>query len=226
MHAPALVIFDCDGVLVDSELIACRTDAECLSEIGFSVSADEIAERYVGVSASTMFSDIEARFGRKLPPDFGHLLRERINAVFETELKAVKGIESALDRVPCPKCVASSSDPARIERSLSLTGLLPRFHPYLFSATEVTHGKPAPDLFLHAANRMGADNHACVVVEDSVAGARAGVAAGMRVIGFIGGSHCRPAHEAALRDAGAVAVCVRAGELPNAILDRQAYPPG
>lgn len=220
MREPGLIIFDCDGVLVDSEIIACRIDAECLNEIGIAISVDEIATRYIGVSAAAIFADVETRFARKLPADFGDTLSTRLVEAFTAELKAVPGIEDALDRISYATCVASSSDPARIERSLLLTGLLPRFHARLFSAKSVACGKPAPDLFLLAAERMDTDPRDCLVVEDSIPGVEAGVAAGMTVIGFTGGSHCPPGHDAALRKAGAVTVCSRAADLPDAILPR------
>jgi HAD superfamily hydrolase (TIGR01509 family) len=215
MHAPDLVIFDCDGVLIDSEVIACRVDAACFAEIGLPITAEDVMERYVGTSARTMFADIEARHGVRLPEDFGLTLRERIAAAFETELKAMDGIEAVLDALPCARCVASSSAPDRLRHALSLTELLGRFDPHVFSATQVPRGKPAPDLFLFAAQRMGVAPARCVVVEDSMPGVEAGVAAGMRVLGFTGGGHCRPEHAERLRAAGAADVFCHMRELPR-----------
>jgi HAD superfamily hydrolase (TIGR01509 family) len=203
----SLLIFDCDGVLVDSEMIACRADAACLAEIGIAVSAEEILHRYLGISMATMLADLEARLGRTLPADFAATLRQRVAAVFDAELQPMAGIEDALVALPGPRCVASSSAPERLRHSLSVTGLLRHFDPHLFSATQVARGKPAPDLFLFAAQRMQAAPDACLVIEDSVAGVQAAVAAGMRVIGFIGGSHCRPGHGERLRAVGASVVC-------------------
>jgi HAD superfamily hydrolase (TIGR01509 family) len=145
------------------------------------------------------------------------MLSDRLDAAFATELRAMPGIEAAFERIACPVCVASSSDPRRIERSLRLTGLFSRFHPHLYSAKHVARGKPAPDLFLHAAAQMHADPRACVVIEDSIAGVTAGAAAGMNVIGFTAGSHCPSGHGATLRQAGAATICGRAEELPGAI---------
>jgi HAD superfamily hydrolase (TIGR01509 family) len=214
MTQPELIIFDCDGVLIDSEELACRTDSACLAEIGIAMSAEEILDRYLGVSASEMFADIELRHGRALPPDFPEMVRGRIAAAFETDLMPMEGVEAALHALPFRRCVASSSVPARVRQSLAVTGLLRYFDPHLFSATQVAHSKPAPDLFLFAAAAMRAPATTCLVVEDSVAGVCAAVAAGMPVIGFTGGGHCRPGHAERLRAAGAFAACDDMQRLP------------
>jgi HAD superfamily hydrolase (TIGR01509 family) len=216
MAQPELVIFDCDGVLIDSEAIACRTDAACLAEIGIAMSAEEIMDRYVGISAAAMFADIELRHGRRLPADFIETVRSRVAAAFDTDLLPMAGVEAALRALPFARCVASSSAPARLQHSLSLTGLLRYFDPHIFSATQVARGKPAPDLFLFAAATMRAAPEMCVVVEDSEPGVQAAVAAGMQVIGFTGG-HCRPGHAERLRAAGAFAVCDHMQRLPGLI---------
>ena len=206
MVRPSLVIFDCDGVLIDSELIACRIDAECLTEAGFPETADSIRENYVGISSKAMFEDLEKRHGKRLPDGFAGQLRQRLHAVFERELKPIAGVVDLLESLGVEACVASSSDPARLRHTLGLTGLWPHFAPNVFSATMVRNGKPAPDLFLYAAERMGVAPRDCAVVEDSRAGVAAGIAAGMRVFGFSGGSHCGPDHGERLREAGARAV--------------------
>ena len=211
---PELIIFDCDGVLIDSEAIACRADSACLAEIGIAMSAEEIMDRYLGISAGTMCADIEQRHGRALPPDFAETLRLRVAAAFEAELMPMAGVEAALDALPQRRCVASSSAPERLRHSLSLTGLLRWFEPHVFSATQVARGKPAPDLFLFAAASMQAEPAACVVIEDSVPGVQAAVAAGMRVIGFTGGGHCRPGHAERLLAAGAAAIADDMRRLP------------
>jgi HAD superfamily hydrolase (TIGR01509 family) len=212
--SPELIIFDCDGVLIDSEAIACRADAACLAEIGIAMSAEEIMDRYLGISAAAMCADIEQRHGCVLPPDFAETLRLRAAAAFETELAPMSGVEAVLAALPHRRCVASSSAPERLRHSLSLTGLLHWFEPHVFSATQVEHGKPAPDLFLFAAASMGVVPASCVVVEDSVPGVCAAVAAGMRAIGFTGGGHCRPGHAERLRAAGATAVACDMRRLP------------
>jgi HAD superfamily hydrolase (TIGR01509 family) len=211
---PELIIFDCDGVLIDSEAIACRADSACLAEIGIAMSAEQIMDRYLGISADTMCADIEQRQGRALPPDFAETLRLRVAAAFETELMPMVGVEAALDALPQRRCVASSSAPERLRHSLSLAGLLHRFEPHVFSATQVACGKPAPDLFLFAAASMHADPAACAVIEDSVPGVQAAVAAHMRAIGFTGGGHCRPGHAERLLAAGAAAIADDMRRLP------------
>jgi HAD superfamily hydrolase (TIGR01509 family) len=200
-----LVVFDCDGVLIDSELLSIRADRECLAECGIELSVDEIRDRYTGISFAGMVADLEARHG-PLPADFADRHRTRLWPLFETELQAIPGVGAVLDSLTCKICVASSGRPERLKHALSLVGLYDRFHPYIFSATEVPRGKPAPDLFLHAAERMGVMPERCVVIEDSLPGVTAAVAAGMRVIGFVGASHCRPGDAARLSAQGAIAV--------------------
>jgi HAD superfamily hydrolase (TIGR01509 family) len=200
-----LVIFDCDGVLIDSELLSIRADQECLAECGIEMSVEDILERYTGIGFAGMVADIEARHG-PLPPDFAERHGKRLWPLFERELTAIPGIVEVLDSLICQTCVASSGRPERLKHALSIVGLYDRFHPHIFSAVEVTRGKPAPDLFLHAAARMGVMPADCVVIEDSVPGVVAAVAAGMRVIGFIGASHCRPDDAARLAAHGAAPV--------------------
>lgn len=214
---PQLAIFDCDGVLVDSEVIACRVDAELFTEIGFPTSVGEIAERYLGRSAAFMLSDIEARHGKPLPKDFSATMHDRIAAAFDRELRAVEGVETALSQIAFARCVASSSTPQRIERSLRVTGLWDRFRPHIFSATQVARGKPAPDLFLFAAKQMDVSPAQCIVIEDSIAGVEAARAAGMHTIGFAGASHCGPDHHDRLRAAGATMIVAAMSGLADAV---------
>jgi len=215
-----LVIFDCDGVLIDSESIACRVDAACLTEAGFPTEAHEVRSRYVGIGAAAMFADLEARHGRPLPAGFPDLIHDRLAAAFEAELEAVQGIADVVAALPCRTCVASSSGPERLRHSLGLVGLYERFAPHIFSGTQVARGKPAPDLFLFAAGRMDVPPHRCLVVEDSLAGVEAAVAAGMRVIGFTAGGHCLPGHGARLKEAGAFAVAADSGALSSLLPSR------
>lgn len=214
---PGLIVFDCDGVLVDSEILACRTVAACLTEAGFATDAATVMDRYVGISTVAMLADVEARAGRRLPEGFAAALARREIEVFAAELVAIDGVAAVLDGLATPVCVASSSTPERLRQSLGQVGLLARFQPHVFSASEVPCGKPAPDLFLHAAARMAVPPAAAVVVEDSVAGVTGAVAAGMRVIGFVGGGHCRPGHGERLRAAGAATVCDRMDGLARAL---------
>ena len=200
-----LVIFDCDGVLIDSELLSVRADRETLAECGIELSMEEILERYTGISFAAVVADLEARHGR-LPADFADRRRRRLWPLFDRELQAIPGVSAVIDALTCKSCVASSGRPDRLRYALSLVGLYDRFHPNIFSAVEVAHGKPAPDLFLHAAERMGVTPARCIVIEDSLPGVTAAVAAGMTVIGFVGASHCRPGDAARLAAQGAVVV--------------------
>jgi HAD superfamily hydrolase (TIGR01509 family) len=182
-----LVIFDCDGVLVDSEPIAVRIDVEMLAEVGIEMSEAEVIERYVGRSPEVILADTEARLGRRVPEGWFERGEARIREAYKTALRPVDGIVEALDAIDVPVCVASSSGHDNLRYKLELTGLYERFAGHIFSATEVANGKPAPDLFLHAASRMGADPADCAVVEDSRYGVQAARAAGMDVFGYAGG---------------------------------------
>jgi HAD superfamily hydrolase (TIGR01509 family) len=182
-----LVIFDCDGVLVDSERLAVRIDVRVLAELGWVLSEREVIERFLGRSHEFMVAEIEAHLGRRLAPDwedpFQHLYRE----AFAAELTPVAGVVEALDAITPPTCVASGGSHEKMRYTLGLTRLWDRFAGRVFSASEVARGKPAPDLFLHAATRMGVDPRACAVVEDSRYGVEAARAAGMLALGFAGG---------------------------------------
>jgi HAD superfamily hydrolase (TIGR01509 family) len=181
-----LVIFDCDGVLVDSEPIAVRIDLLVLAKFGLELSEAEVIERFVGRSPDVMREAIQAHLGHGVSDrleSYEHLYTE----AFETELTPIDGVEQALDQINLPTCVASSSEPASLRRKLRLTGLYERFAGRVFSAREVTNGKPAPDLFLHAADKMGFDPSRCVVVEDSRYGVQAARAANMDALAYAGG---------------------------------------
>jgi HAD superfamily hydrolase (TIGR01509 family) len=182
-----LVIFDCDGVLVDSERLAVRVEAALLAELGWPLSQDEVIERFMGRSQAFMLQAIQERLGGRLPDGWQDLLDRRYRAAFEAELTPVDGVVEALDRIAIPTCVASGGSHRTLRHTLGLTGLYERFRGRIFSASEVAEGKPAPDLFLHAAARLGAEPAACAVVEDSRYGVEAARAAGMRAFGYTGG---------------------------------------
>jgi HAD superfamily hydrolase (TIGR01509 family) len=182
-----LVIFDCDGVLVDSERISVRIDVEVLAELGWPLSEAEVIERFVGRSQEHMVGEIEAALGRRLSADREDPFDARYREAFEAELAPVDGVVDALDAIAAPTCVASSSGHERLRHSLGLTGLLDRFDGRIFSAEDVRNGKPAPDLFLHAAAALSADPARCAVIEDSRYGVEAARAAGMRAFGYAGG---------------------------------------
>ncbi|WP_262270057.1 HAD family hydrolase [Microvirga yunnanensis] len=211
-----LLIFDCDGVLVDSEPLSCRIDAEILTECGVPYTAEDVARDFTGVSIKDQIARIESERGVRLPDDFTERLNRTLFQRFEAELKPIAGVRDAILSLPLPRCVASSSIPERIALSLRVTGLADLFD-HVFSSTQVARGKPAPDLFLHAAAQMNARPEDCLVVEDSVAGVQAAIAAGMRVIGFAGGGHCGPDHAEKLRRAGAPVVIDRMAELPETV---------
>ena len=181
-----LVIFDCDGVLVDSERIAVRIEAEYLAELGWPLTEVEIVERFMGRTEAFMDEAIVAQLGNRLPPDWKDQFHRRYREAFAAELAPVDGITEALDQITLPTCVASSGSHDKIRFTLGHTGLYRRFEGRIFSGHEVANGKPAPDLFLHAAERMGADPARCAVVEDTLYGVLAARAAGMRVFGYAG----------------------------------------
>ena len=212
-----LTIFDCDGVLIDSEIIALSELSDMMGEFGVPMSVAECQDAFMGMHNADIVRAIEGRVGRSLP-DEGPRMRARMMARFKDELQPVPGIADALGRLDGPRCVASSSDRARIELTLELTGLTRFFDGHIFSGTELAHGKPAPDLFLYAAASMGFAPADCIVVEDSVMGVRAGVAAGMAVIGFSGGAHANDKVEGRLLEAGAGCVISRMADLPTTLL--------
>ena len=186
-RALELVIFDCDGVLIDSERIAVRTDVQVLATLGWIMTEAECIERFVGLSDRSIKAAIEAHLGIPLADDWDKQFQSLYRDAFMRELTPVAGVVEALDRITLPTCVASSSSHDKLRFTLGLTGLYERFAGRIFSAYDVARGKPAPDLFLHAAARMGVSPAACAVVEDSRYGVQAARAAGMRAFGFAGG---------------------------------------
>ncbi|MGB3553769.1 MAG: HAD family hydrolase [Jannaschia sp.] len=185
-----LIIFDCDGVLIDSEGLSGEVLIAALAELGIAVDFDTFCVRMVGRSFSTVATEIRAAQGVALPPEFEASYRARLLVRFETELRRTDGVVAMLDGLDIPSCVATSSSPARARRSLELTGLASRLG-HVFTASEVAHGKPAPDLFLHAAARMGVDPARCLVIEDSLPGIDAARRAGMAVLRYVGGAHLK-----------------------------------
>ena len=182
-----LVIFDCDGVLIDSEPLAVGVGVLVLRELGWPLSEAEVVERFVGRSDRDTQAAIEAHLGRKLPPGFEQRYDRLLREAFAGKLAPVEGIVEALERITLPSCVASSGTHEYLRYTLGLTNLYERFAGRIFSSEDVARGKPAPDLFLYAAERMAAQPAGCVVVEDSRYGVQAARAAGMRVAAFAGG---------------------------------------
>lgn len=186
-----LVIFDCDGVLVDSEVISARVLIAQLAAVGVAVDIAHFRTHFLGRSFPKVAAEVRTRYGLTLPDDFEAAYRATLLKAFETELRPMAGVRAVIERLSPRFCVATSSSPPRARRSLEITGLAPLFGSDVFTASEVEHGKPAPDLFLHAARRMQAAPERCLVIEDSLPGLRAAHAAGMTVWHFVGGSHLR-----------------------------------
>ncbi len=183
--ALGLVIFDCDGVLVDSDRISLRVQTEMISSgLGLETSFEACVQDFLGLGMGRTLEVLGERLGRPVPDTWVAELESAVAAAFERELEAVPGIDAALDRIELPTCVASSGSQAKMRLTLGLTGLHDRFRGRIFSADEVRRGKPAPDLFLHVAKAMGVAPGRCVVVEDSPFGIAAARAAGMRSLGF------------------------------------------
>ena len=211
-----LLIFDCDGVLVDSEVLALETLREMMASLGRPMTMAEADREFTGGSLAATLATAERLLGRPVPANvgegFGRLLFDR----FRRELEPVPGVRDAILALPYRRCVASSSSPDRLQLSLEVTGLAPLFE-HVFSAVQVAHGKPAPDLYLLAASQMGELPERCIVIEDAVRGVMAGRAAGARVVGFAGGAHAGAALAEDLRAAGAEVVIRSMEELPAVV---------
>lgn len=201
---PELIIFDCDGVLIDSEVISARVLIQALASVGVHVDFAHVQTNFLGRSWAKVAAEIRASHGYLPGLDFEEKYRSDLLARFETDLKPTPGIEAVLAILSTRSCVATSSSPKRALRSLELSGLLPFFGDRVFTASEVKNGKPAPDLFLHAARQMNADPATCLVIEDSLPGVEAAKAAGMQVLRFTGGSHLAGLGEEALTLGGQI----------------------
>ena len=198
-----MVIFDCNGVLVDGETISAAVAAEEFTRAGFAMAPEVVAHFFTGRRATDMAADVEAATGRKLPAQFTTDLAAATLRRIRDELRPTPHAHHALTWLRGPKCIASSATLERIHVSLETAGLLRFFETRLFSANDVPRGKPAPDIFLHAAGQMGIEPGDCIAVEDSPVGVAAAVAAGMTAIGFVGGSHTHTRSPAELTAAGA-----------------------
>ncbi|WP_380280118.1 HAD family hydrolase [Kitasatospora purpeofusca] len=186
-EAIRLVIFDCDGVLVDSERIAARVQIALGAELGWPLTEEEVVERFIGRSMASIDGQVAARLGRASADRWWAEFVRRHEVEVDAGLEPVDGLPEALAAIALPTCVASSGSHEKMAHTLGRTGLFDRFAGRIFSATEVARGKPEPDLFLHAARRMGVPPSACAVVEDSAPGVQAARAAGMRAFGYAGG---------------------------------------
>lgn len=208
-----LVIFDCDGVLVDSEMITNRVFAQMLNEVGIAMSLEEMFERFVGRSMPQCLAIVTELLGRPVPDEFVQQFRKRAAAALQSELKAVPDIGTVLAAMCVPFCVASSGTHEKMQTTLGITGLLPQFRGKMYSVTEVARSKPFPDVFLYAASQQGVVPSACAVIEDTPTGVTAGVAAGMTVFGYCA---LTPRHR--LIEAGAHHTFERMRDLPGLLL--------
>ena len=214
---PSLIIFDCDGVLVDSEVISCGAHAETLTRHGYPITPDQVLQRFLAVSDREARLTVETELGRSLPQDFEAQMKQAALQRYASELGAIPHVGAAIAAIGGPRCVASSGTPEKIRHGLTCAGLYDQLAPHIFSATQVKRGKPAPDLFLFAAAQMKAKPSQCIVIEDSVPGVTGARAAGMTVLGFHGGSHCGAGHAELLRAAGAAVTFDDMRQLPELI---------
>jgi HAD superfamily hydrolase (TIGR01509 family) len=212
-----LYVFDCDGVLVDSEIIAAQVDAEHLTRIGYPISAEEVTVRFAGLTARELGAIVEVEIGHPLPANFFEEQNAEVDRQLSAKLEAVPGIHDILDSLDGPRCIGSNSSGARLRLMLEKTRLYDLFAPHIYSAVEVgdRQPKPAPNVYLHAIKQFGVSPRETVIVEDSVFGVRAGKAAGARVVGFTGGAHSWPGHADKLTEAGAETVIRRFADLPR-----------
>lgn len=189
-----LIIWDCDGCLVDSEAIACGVVASYMTRLGYPLTGEDYISRFVGKPIETALQEVDLEKGLSLRSTFPYIeCRQEILNVFLSALKATVGVEDVLQTISLEHCVASGSSVERNTQALQVTKLFSFFEGKIFSSSQVTHGKPAPDVFFYAAEKMGADPSRCLVIEDSVAGVTAGKAAGMTVFAYMGGSHVNAA---------------------------------
>lgn len=190
----ALVIFDCDGVLIDSEIISATALVEELARHGIAIEMSQVLEHFIGHPYAVVAGKIAAIAGVPLPDSFELTYRAQLARRFEAELRPMPGIPDVLDRLAVPYCAATSSNTERARQSLRAAGLAERFGERVYTISMVARPKPAPDLFLHAASAMGADPEHCLVIEDSDLGIAAAQAAGMMAWQFTGGSHYADSH--------------------------------
>jgi HAD superfamily hydrolase (TIGR01509 family) len=214
-----LIIFDCDGVLIDSEILSAQVDCEILLEHGYEITPADLAHKFAGLTTERIFELVGEEIGRPFSHELIHRAQLETDQRLQEQVLPIPGVQDMLDALDDPRCICSNSRPERLEVSLIKAGLWDRFRPYVFSAQAVGQGrgKPAPDVFLHAAKIFETSPDDCIVIEDSVAGTTGGVAAGMRVIGFTGASHSWPGHAEALMDAGATTAVRRLADVPATI---------
>ncbi len=214
-----LIIFDCDGVLVDSEIIAADVESKLLTEAGYPISIEEMGERFAGMTWQNILFQVEREASIPISASLLDKSEKLLDMRLEQDVQAIAGVEAALSRLKLKRCICSNSSTSRLDMMLGKVGLKRLFAPHIFSAKDLgaDRVKPKPDIFLHGAEQMGVSTERVVVVEDSVHGIHAARAAGMRVIGFTGASHTYPSHADKLTDAGAETVISRMNDLPGVV---------
>ncbi len=212
-----LLIFDCDGVVVDSMHLHTEVESEAFRSVGIAISPQDLALRFAGVGDAEVHRILSQESGRAIPPDIAVRIEKRKMEVFAERLKPVDGIREVLTALDKPRCLASGTGTDLLYYLLGIAGLYDQFAPHIYSSEMVLRGKPFPDLFLHAARELGHAPENCLVIEDGVPGVQAGRAAGMRVLGFVGGSHCDEDHKDRLLSAGADLVFSDMREMPSLI---------
>ncbi|MEB2847072.1 HAD-IA family hydrolase [Rhizobiales bacterium RZME27] len=211
-----LIIFDCDGVLVDSEIIAAQVESRLLTEAGYPISAEEMGERFAGLTWRDILLQVEKEADIPLSASLLDKSEKLLDARLARDVKVIEGVKFALARLTTQRCICSNSSSARLDMMLTKVGLKPYFENHIYSAKDLgpDRVKPKPDIFLHGAKQFGVAPERCLVIEDSSHGVHGARAAGMRVIGFTGASHTYPSHADKLTDAGAETVISRMSELP------------
>lgn len=214
-----LIIFDCDGVLVDSEIVAAQVEAKLLTEVGYPIEAAELAQRFAGMSWKDILLAVEQEAEIPIPAGLLERTEKLLDDKLARDVKGISGVPQAVARIDLARCVCSNSSTKRVQAMLKRTGTHALFSPHIFSARDIGEGrtKPAPDVFHHAATTMDAEPDRTIVIEDSVHGVEGARRAGMRVVGFTGASHTYPSHADHLTDAGAETVINRLVDLPPVV---------
>ena len=212
-----LVIFDCDGVLIDSEIVVARLEAEAMTGLGLPISVETVCARFAGTTTKEVWETVERELGRPLPAGFLEAHLAHVRDVFARELKPVPGAHAMVEALDLPCCVASSTRLPALIDNLATCGLAHLFDGRIYSASQVKRAKPAPDVFLFAASQMGADPADCLVIEDSVAGVTAARRAGMNVVGFVGAGHVTVGLADRLRAAGAAEIFATHTDVPRVV---------
>lgn len=215
----SLIMFDCDGVLIDSEILAAQVEAERFAELGYEITAEEIAARFAGLTLDRIMELLSEETGMVFPESFVIETDAEVERRLGRDVKAIEGVHEMLDRLDLPRCICSNSSTERLELTLRRVDLWDRFRPYVFAAREVgtKRGKPAPDVYLFGAKEFEVSPSETIVLEDSVHGVAAAAAAGCRVVGFTGGRHSYPGHADALSEAGAETTIRRLSDFPSVV---------